>query len=237
MLACCRVCQGCCILARSIFSFLFFVFFFFWLYSLEQRRCSQQMVHGLKQNSMEKWISHDIHVRVWAGVWCGESRFGQFSFLSEKINQEQCALMTKWDLKLVVWPLARHVLVHARRSRGEVTWLIWDHISSSGHVIPVRFSRWGKRTDRKDFHHTTNQLKPFHTWAASRENRPNAGCDNVEISWVKVRPLCTGPMYCVTSNCHNSVVSQDFLILFSTTCNLAEREDFYGKISKSNFLA
>ena len=63
----------------------------------------------------------------------------------------------------------------------------------------------------------------------------NAGCDNVEISWVKVRPVCTGPVYCVTSNCHNSVVSKDFLVLFSTTCNMAEGEHFYGKILKIEF--
>ena len=73
--------------------------------------------------------------------------------------------------------------------------------------------------------------------AASRENRPNAGCDNVEISWVKVRPVYTGPVYCVTSNCHNSVNSKDFLFLFSTSYNLAIAEHFHGKISKLNFLA
>ena len=44
-------------------------------------------------------------------------------------------------------------------------------------------------------------------------------------------------MFCVTSNCHNSVISKDFLVLFSTTCNLAKGEYFYGKISKINFLA
>ena len=44
-------------------------------------------------------------------------------------------------------------------------------------------------------------------------------------------------MYCVTSNCHNSVISKDFLVLFSTSCNLAKGKHFYGKISKLNFLA
>ena len=72
-------------------------------------------------------------------------------------------------------------------------------------------------------------------WAAPRENWPNAGCDNVEISWVKVWPLCIGPMYCVTSNCHNSVISKDFLVLFSTTCNLAKRRTFLWKNLKIEF--
>ena len=46
-----------------------------------------------------------ICVRVLAGEWCGKSLFGQFSFLCQIIQQERLTLMTKWDLKLVTWPL------------------------------------------------------------------------------------------------------------------------------------
>ena len=51
-----------------------------------------------------------VDVGVWA-CECGESLSGQFSFPGEKIDQEQRALMTKWDLKLVTYvtsPRDRH---------------------------------------------------------------------------------------------------------------------------------
>ena len=41
-------------------------------------------------------------------------------------------------------------------------------------------------------------------------------------------------MYCVISNCHNSVVSKDFLVLF-TSYNLAKGKHFYGKNQKIEF--
>ena len=45
-------------------------------------------------------MNFHIYVRVWAGEWCGESFFDQFSFLSEKIDRERHVLMTKWNLKI-----------------------------------------------------------------------------------------------------------------------------------------
>ena len=42
-----------------------------------------------------------FYVRIWAGEWCGKSLFGQFSFLSAKIDQERRVMMMKWDPILV----------------------------------------------------------------------------------------------------------------------------------------
>ena len=56
--------------------------------------------HLLKGELHGKMKFH-IYVRVWAGEWCGESLSSQLSFVSEKIDHEQRALMTKCDLRLV----------------------------------------------------------------------------------------------------------------------------------------
>ena len=68
--------------------------------------------------------------------------------------------MKKWDLQLVTWPLVA-VKTCTWQSREEVTWPIWDPISSSRRVIPGRFSRLRKRTDRRDVHHTTQTLTKY----------------------------------------------------------------------------
>ena len=74
----------------------------------------------------------DINVRVWACEWCGESLSGQFSFPGEKIDQEQRALMTKWDLKLVTWPLLA-IGVHV-----QVRFFFGDKRSRDQFEIPFR---------------------------------------------------------------------------------------------------
>ena len=136
-----------------------------------------------------------VYVRVWAGEWCGESLFGQFSFLSEKIDQEQRALMTKWDLKLVTWPLLAigvHVQVHVfSTTRGHVTSLrfhfvirarrSWSNFSLRKENWPVELQRMFEHSNiiRLRFSRTNVRWHPLvyflvHTLRSELRPRPRA---------------------------------------------------------------
>ena len=106
-----------------------------------------------------------MYERVWAGKWCGESLSDQFSFLSEKIEQEWRALTTKCDLRLVTWPLlaiAVHVQVRVlTAARGHTTNL------RSHFVIRVHCS-WLIFSPRKE--NWPKRLSPHHSPAQTLTN-------------------------------------------------------------------
>ena len=76
-------------------------------------------------------------IRVWAGEWCGLS--GQLSFVSKKTDHARRGLMTKNWISNWSRDLSSLSVVHMSWPRREITWPIWDPISSSGRILLVYF--------------------------------------------------------------------------------------------------
>ena len=116
----------------------------------QKKKFLARPVFNLKGNSTGKWFCHICWgLGLWVVWW---KSFRSVLFLSEKIDQERRALMTKWDLKLATWPLLAigvNVQVHVfSATRGHVTNLRSHFViraRRSWSIFSLRKENWPER--------------------------------------------------------------------------------------------